>query len=125
MADVTQDLVNFAHRLADAAAPVTLRYFRDLPPADIKADGSPVTKADQEAEKAMRDLIHAKFSGHGVLGEEHGAQAADSEWCWVLDPVDGTRAFMAGIPTWGTLIALCHRGVPVLGLLDQPVLKER
>ena len=117
--------VALAHSLADAARPIAARYFRTQVTVDDKTDSSPVTIADREAETAMRALLTKHVPGHGVFGEEHGAERTDAEYVWVLDPIDGTRAFITGLPIWGTLIALLHKGVPVLGVIDQPILKER
>ncbi len=120
-----EELVHFAHRLADLAAVVQRRYFRQPVAVDIKADESPVTIADREAEARMRDLICRVYPDHGILGEEHGADAVDAELVWVLDPIDGTRSFIIGRPIFGTLIALVQRGRPVLGIIDQSILRER
>jgi inositol-phosphate phosphatase/L-galactose 1-phosphate phosphatase/histidinol-phosphatase len=90
-----------------------------------KADASPVTIADREAEAAMRNLIAARFPDHGIVGEEFGTERADAEFVWVLDPIDGTKSFISGVPLFGTLIALLHQGRPVLGVLDQPISRER
>lgn len=117
--------VDFAHRLADAAGKVAQKYFRTPIAIDDKADDSPVTIADREAEASMRALIAIHHPTHGILGEEEGADRADAELVWVLDPIDGTRAFIAGKPTFVTLIALVRNGVPVLGIIDQPVARER
>lgn len=117
--------VDFAHRLANAAGAVVRKYFRTPVAIDEKADASPVTIADREAEASMRALIAIHHPAHGVLGEEEGADRADAELVWVLDPIDGTRAFIAGKPTFVTLIALVRNGVPVLGVIDQPVARER
>jgi histidinol phosphatase-like enzyme (inositol monophosphatase family) len=117
--------VDFAHRLADAAGAVTRKYFRAPLAIDDKADASPVTIADREAEAAMRALIAIHHPGHGIVGEEEGPERADAEWVWVLDPIDGTRSFIAGKPSFVTLIALVRHGVPVLGVIDQPVARER
>jgi len=84
-----------------------------------------VTVADRNAEAAMRRVLAAECPDHGILGEEYGSERADSEWVWVLDPIDGTKAFISGLPLFGTLIALCHRGRPMLGVIDQPILRER
>ena len=84
----------------------------------------PVTEADKGAERAIRALITARYPHHGVIGEEYGEDRPDSEWVWVLDPVDGTRAFIAGLPLWTTLIGLRHQGRPVLGSIGQPFLGE-
>jgi inositol-phosphate phosphatase / L-galactose 1-phosphate phosphatase / histidinol-phosphatase len=122
---VPADYVALAHRLADAARPISARYFRTPVSIDDKSDATPVTIADREAEAAMRAILGREVPEHGVYGEEHGVERADAEYVWVLDPIDGTRAFITGLPIWGTLIALLHRGVPVLGVIDQPILKER
>jgi len=114
-----------AECLADAAGAVIRRYFRTPVTVDDKADASPVTIADRESETAMRALTEAAFPDHGIIGEEHGRVRADAEYVWVLDPIDGTRAFITGKPLFGTLIALVRRGVPVLGIIDQPVSRER
>ena len=117
--------VQLAGALADAVRPIAARYFRTAVAIDDKADQSPVTIADREAETAMRDLLARHVPEHGVFGEEHGAVRTDAEYVWVLDPIDGTKAFITGMPIFGTLIALLHRGKPVLGVIDQPILKER
>ena len=122
---ITADHLALAHALADAAGAILRRHFRQPLAVDDKSDLSPVTIADREAEAAMRQLIADAFPQHGILGEELGAVRADAEWVWVLDPIDGTKSFICGIPLFGTLIALAHRGSPVLGVIDQPVLRER
>jgi inositol-phosphate phosphatase/L-galactose 1-phosphate phosphatase/histidinol-phosphatase len=114
-----------AHRLADCAGEVQRRYFRTPVSVETKADDSPVTIADREAEAAMRELIRAAYPAHGILGEEHGSEQVDAEFVWVLDPIDGTKSFITGRPLFGTLVALAHRGRPVLGLIDQAILRER
>jgi myo-inositol-1(or 4)-monophosphatase len=91
---------------------------------ETKADRTIVTAADRGAEKLMREMIARRFPDHGILGEEYGAERTDAEFVWVLDPVDGTVSFAAGVPLFGTLIALEHRGQPVLGVIHQPVLGE-
>lgn len=122
---VSADLVSLASDLADAARPIVARYFRTGVTIDDKNDASPVTIADREAETAMRALLTTHVPGHGVFGEEHGAERTDADYVWVLDPIDGTKAFITGLPIFGTLIALLHKGVPVMGVIDQPILKER
>jgi inositol-phosphate phosphatase/L-galactose 1-phosphate phosphatase/histidinol-phosphatase len=122
---VSAELVALAHSLADAARPISARYFRTQVKIDDKSDASPVTIADREAETAMRDLLTRHVPQHGVFGEEHGAVRTDAEYVWVLDPIDGTKAFITGMPIFGTLIALLHKGVPVMGIIDQPIQKER
>ena len=122
---VPAELVTLAHRLADVARPIAARYFRTAVTVDDKTDLSPVTVADREAETAMRAVLAAQVPEHGVFGEEHGAVRTDADYVWVLDPIDGTKAFITGLPIFGTLIALLHRGKPVLGVIDQPILDER
>lgn len=118
-------LVALAQRLADAARTVTRGYFRKPVTVLDKEDASPVTVADRESEAAMRRLIEEHDGSHGIFGEEYGAVRTDADWVWVLDPIDGTKAFITGKPSFGTLIALLHRGQPVLGIIDQPILEER
>lgn len=125
MAQVPQDFVDLANRLADASRPILNSYYRRKLDVDIKSDASPVTRADREAEAAIRALINAAFPHHGIFGEEFGKERADAEYLWVLDPLDGTRAFVTGRPTFGTLIALTRNGAPLLGLIDMPVLGDR
>lgn len=119
--------VPFAHRLADAAREETLPRFRAALDVDNKREASfdPVTDADREAERAIRVLIEAEHPTHGILGEELGERVGTEGLRWVLDPVDGTRSFICGVPLWTTLIALEHEGEPKLGLIDQPVVGER
>ena len=122
---VPAELVALAHRLADAARPIVAGHFRKPVAIDDKSDSTPVTIADRDAERAMRRLLAEAVPDHGVFGEEHGAERTDAEYVWVLDPIDGTKAFITGLPIFGTLIALLHRGKPVLGVIDQPILEER
>lgn len=117
--------VALANRLADAAGVVIRPYFRSGIEVIGKVDASPVTVADRESETAMRALIEREFPLHGILGEEHGAVRLDAEYVWVLDPIDGTKSFISGFPLFGTLIALLHRGRPILGIIDQPIIRER
>ncbi|KAJ8605464.1 hypothetical protein CTAYLR_003326 [Chrysophaeum taylorii] len=125
------EVVEFAQRLADAAGDVIRQYWRQPLVIKEKFDASrvmpsePVTEADRGAERAMRDLISATYPAHGILGEEFGETNPLAEWVWVLDPIDGTKSFTSGKPLFGTLVALCYRGVPVLGVIDQCVLGER
>ncbi|MBX3219682.1 MAG: histidinol-phosphatase [Labilithrix sp.] len=124
-----EELARFAHRLADASGEVIRPWFRATLDVTDKATGragfDPVTEADREGETALRRLIKATYPSHGVLGEEHGQEAGDDPLTWVLDPIDGTRAFICGMPQWGTLIALNDGARPVLGVLDQPITGER
>lgn len=125
MTAVPSEFVTLAERLADAARPVIAKYFRTPVAVDDKADDSPVTVADREVEAVLRAILAAEVPGHGILGEEHGQTNCDAEWVWVLDPIDGTAAFITGKPSFGTLIALAHRGRPVLGIIDQAFTSER
>ncbi|MBG53117.1 MAG: histidinol-phosphatase [Rhodobiaceae bacterium] len=123
-----ESLTAFASQLADAAANVTLKHFRQQVTIDNKLDGKafdPVTIADRDAETAIRTLIKASHPTHGILGEEHGREMGESALYWVLDPIDGTRSFIAGVPLWGTLIALNNGTRPMIGVMDQPYLGER
>jgi inositol-phosphate phosphatase/L-galactose 1-phosphate phosphatase/histidinol-phosphatase len=117
--------LSLANELADTAGAVIRPYFRTPLAVDDKADLSPVTAADRAAERAMRDLITARFPTHGIIGEEYGPEREDAELVWVLDPIDGTKSFISGVPLFGTLIALARRGKPVLGIIDQPISRER
>ncbi len=114
-----------AERLADAAGAAIRPYFRQPIAVDVKADRSPVTAADREAEQVMRAILASEAPGHGIVGEEFGSDRAGAEWVWVLDPIDGTKAFISGQPTFGTLVALLHQGEPVVGMIDQPISCER
>lgn len=117
----------FAEQLADAAAAAIAPYFRAELAVDDKGGRlfDPVTAADKAAERAMRELILARYPEHGILGEEEDAVAGSSPLTWVLDPIDGTRAFITGLPLWGTLIALNDGERPVLGVMNQPFTGER
>ena len=114
-----------ADAAADAAGAVIRPLFRSQLLVEAKGDASPVTEADKAAERAIRALIAERHPDHGVIGEEYGESNPGAEWVWVLDPIDGTRAFVTGRPLFGTLIGLLHRGVPVLGVIDQPATRER
>jgi inositol-phosphate phosphatase/L-galactose 1-phosphate phosphatase/histidinol-phosphatase len=117
--------LRLAEQLADAAGAAVRPYFRTPLAVDDKPDASPVTAADRAAEAAMRALIERHFPEHGILGEEFGALRPEAEFVWVLDPIDGTKSFISGVPLFGTLIALAERGRPILGIIDQPIARER
>ena len=128
------DLIPLAQRAADAAATITLAAFRQPLGVHDKSTGAasafdPVTDADRDAERAIREVLRAGAPGIGFVGEESFGGLAEApgalDPAWIVDPIDGTRAFIAGVPVWGTLIALRLGGRPVFGLLDQPVLNER
>jgi histidinol phosphatase-like enzyme (inositol monophosphatase family) len=125
----SHSLIPFLHELADAAAAAILPQFRAPLRAQHKPGKrlafDPVTEADREAEAAMRRLIAARYPEHGVIGEEMGEDRADAEHVWLIDPIDGTCAFICGMPLWGTLIGLRQAGRPVLGMIAQPYLGER
>ncbi|MGZ9100545.1 MAG: inositol monophosphatase family protein, partial [Brevundimonas sp.] len=117
----------FAVELAREAARVSLPYFRGAyEETDKGGPGAfdPVTQADREAESAIRSLIAARYPDHGVIGEEYGEDRPDADHVWILDPIDGTRAFIAGLPLWTNLIALRSEGRPVVGVIGQPYLDE-
>jgi myo-inositol-1(or 4)-monophosphatase len=122
------DFAAFVDRLAQVSSEVILPFFRSSIGAEDKSRGGvfdPVTEADRGAEAAMRRLIAQNFPAHGVIGEEYGADRPDAEYVWVLDPIDGTKSFISGLPTWGTLIGLTHNGRPVYGMMSQPFTRER
>lgn len=117
---------DFMRRIAGAAAAETLPRFRSQGAVVNKLSGGfdPVTEADREAERAIRALIGAEFPDHGILGEEHGSENLASRHVWVIDPIDGTRAFISGLPVWGTLVGLTVDGDAVAGLMSQPFTGE-
>jgi histidinol phosphatase-like enzyme (inositol monophosphatase family) len=116
-----------AHTLADRASAVILPHFRSDLSVDHKGgtDFDPVTAADRDAEAAIRELISATYPEHGIVGEEFGDTRPAAEFCWVIDPIDGTRGFIMGQPLWGTLIGLTAGDGPVLGIMNQPYIGER
>lgn len=117
--------VALAQTMADQSGAVLRRYFRQPLTIDSKDDLSPVTIADREVETLVRSAIEQTFPDHGILGEEFGASRTDAEYVWVIDPIDGTKSFMTGKATFGTLIALTRNGRPVVGIIDQPIIGER
>jgi myo-inositol-1(or 4)-monophosphatase len=123
------DFAAFVDKLATASGEIILPFFRTALTVEAKKrdDGvfDPVTAADRAAEAAMRTLIRNTFPEHGIVGEEYGAEQADAEYVWVLDPIDGTKAFISGMPVWGTLIGLARFGEPVFGMMHQPFTGER
>ena len=122
------DFAAFVDQLAQVSGEVILPFFRSAIGAEDKSRGGvfdPVTEADRGAEAAMRRLIAQTFPDHGVIGEEYGRDRPKAEYVWVLDPIDGTKSFISGLPTWGTLIGLMHRGRPVYGMMAQPFTRER
>lgn len=119
-----KELLEFSHLLADVSGGVIRHYYRTGYDVDLKADESPVTVADRRAEEVMRELIAREHPDHGVLGEEYGDYRPDAHYRWVLDPIDGTKAFVSGTYLFGTLIALLKDGRPALGVIHQPVVGD-
>lgn len=119
------EFATFANRLADAARACIAEFADQAPEPVGKSDGSPVTAADCAVEDRLREMIAEAYPDHGIVGEERGATSADKEFVWVLDPIDGTLPYLAGIPVYGTLIALLRGGVPVIGVMDLPATAER
>lgn len=117
--------LTFAQEIADAARPIARRYFRAGVDVTDKLDNSPVTQADREIEHLLRTRIEDAYPHHGIVGEEEGIARESAEFIWVIDPIDGTRAFITGRPTFGTLIALLQGGEPILGVIEMPALEER
>ncbi|HKR17401.1 histidinol-phosphatase [Rhizorhapis sp.] len=121
----SRDDLQLAQRLADAAGDAIRPFFRARFDIETKGDLSPVTQADRAAEAAMRSILEKERPQDGIIGEEYGNVREDAAHVWVLDPIDGTRSFIAGRPIFGTLVALMQEGWPVLGLIDQPISRER
>lgn len=122
------DFTAFIGQLATASGKTILPFFRTSLGVENKNSGhdlDPVTEADRAAEAVMRRMIKDSFPQHGIVGEEFGSERAEADYVWVLDPIDGTKSFIAGLPIWGTLIALMHRGAPVYGMMHQPYIGER
>ena len=119
------EFATLANSMADKAGEIIKKYFRQPLDIERKDDDSPVTIADREVEKALRKMIEKERPDDGILGEEYGLQESKSGLTWLIDPIDGTKSFMIGRPTFGTLIALCEDITPKLGIIDQPILKER
>ena len=120
-----QELLSFANHLADESGKIISRYFRTEFVIESKADESPVTIADRTVEAELRKIIEAERPEDGILGEEYGPKESRNGFTWVLDPIDGTKSFTVGRPSFGTLIALCQADIPLLGVIDLPILKER
>lgn len=128
--DNEKDYITFMNEIGDAAAAVSLKYFKK--PLDILSKGKklgtefdPVTVADRNTEFAIRELIREKYPTHSIMGEEHADETKSNNYKWIIDPIDGTRAYITGVPTWGTLVALKNGDDHEIGMIDQPYLKER
>ncbi len=118
-------LLAFANRMADSSRAVINEHLDFAASFDTKNDSSPVTVVDRKVEETLRAMITEAYPEHGILGEEFAANKLDAEFVWVIDPIDGTKAFITGMPIYGTLIALARNGVPILGIIDQPATNER
>ena len=122
------DFAAFVDQLATVSGETIMPFFRTALAVENKKPGfgfDPVTAADRAAEDAMRTLIRRSFPDHGILGEEYPGERTDAEYVWILDPIDGTKSFIAGMPAWGTLIGLMRFGEPVFGMMHQPFTRER
>jgi len=119
-----QDLTPFLHLLSNESANIIKRYFRTSVNVESKPDFSPVTIADKLAEEKMREIIAKEFPSHGIIGEEFGNNNSDAEYVWVIDPIDGTKSFISGALSFGTLIALLKNGRPIIGVINHPILNE-
>ncbi len=125
-----EELINFSHLLADAAKIEIKKQFRmsdswEIKPTKNNKRPQIVTNTDIECEKIIRNLINKKFPSHGIIGEEMGSENTSSEFVWVIDPIDGTKAFVAGLPVFGSMIGLMKNNTPYIGLIDQPITGER
>lgn len=118
------EVIQFAKILAHVSGKQILRYYRKNFQVETKADHSPVTIADRQAEEEMRQLIMKHYPSDGIIGEEYGNHQPEANYQWVLDPIDGTKSFIGGVPLFGTLIALLYKRKPLLGVMHLPVLKE-
>lgn len=119
-----KEFKGFSRLLADKSSKIISQYFRSGIGVEVKKDQSPVTIADKKAEEVMRELIMNHYPEHGIIGEEFGRHNESSDFVWILDPIDGTKSFISGAQTFGTLIGLTYKGLPVLGVINQPILKE-
>ena len=120
-----KDLSYYINSLADASKKLTSKGFGSNFSSDTKKDGSPVTKFDMNAEKVICDQIRLKFPNHDIVAEENGSVNNQSDFTWIIDPIDGTRSYVIGRPLWGTLIGFDYKGKPLIGLADFPALNER
>ena len=119
-----KDLTSFLQLLSDESAVIIKQYFRTSVNIESKSDSSPVTIADKLAEEKMREIITKEFPSHGIIGEEFGNKNTDAEYVWVLDPIDGTKSFISGALSFGTLIALLKNSKPIIGVINHPILNE-
>ena len=122
---IDTNLIKFAHYITDLSQNIAKKYYRHNNGEIQKDDQSPVTLADREIEEVIRAEIKKHYPGHGIIGEEYGIENPESEFQWVIDPIDGTSSFIIGRPTFGTLIALAYQNKPILGIINQPISEER
>ena len=120
-----EELKSFSNHLADESAKIIKQYFRKSFKIENKEDKSPVTIVDQKTELKIREIIEKRYPNHGILGEEFESKDIDSEYLWVIDPIDGTRSFIAGHKDFGTLISLLHNQKPIIGIINCPIHEER
>lgn len=118
------EFADFSNHLAQVSGKIIKQYYRTKVSIASKNDLSPVTIADKKSEELMREEILKHFPDHGIIGEEFGNYKSDAEYVWVLDPIDGTKSFISGAPNFGTLIALLQNGKPILGVINQPILRD-
>lgn len=118
------ELKKFCRLLADETGKIIRQYYRTNITIETKSDESPVTIADKKSEEKMRELIMKEYPDHGIIGEEFGEYNTPAEYKWILDPIDGTKSFVCGVPLFGTLIALTKNDEPILGVINQPILIE-
>jgi histidinol phosphatase-like enzyme (inositol monophosphatase family) len=125
MQNTLEEMLNFAHNLAWQAGKITLRYFQTNLLTEVKSDNSPVTVADRETERFIREAISKRYPDHAVLGEEDGGTGnSQARWRWIIDPLDGTRSFVRGFPLYGVMIGVEYEGEPMLGVVNMPALNE-
>uniref|UniRef100_A0A7V2ZLY3 Histidinol-phosphatase n=1 Tax=Ignavibacterium album TaxID=591197 RepID=A0A7V2ZLY3_9BACT len=122
--DFLKEFQPFCKLLADKSAEIIRQNFRKSIDVEQKSDLSPVTIADKQSEEIMRDIIHKEFPNHGIIGEEFGEEKPEADFVWILDPIDGTKSFICGALSFGTLIALTYKNQPVLGVINHPILNE-
>src|SRR5690606_5768375 len=123
-APTPSELLDAILEIGETAAAIPMRHFRAGVAIEDKPDESPVTVADRETEAAIRSAIEARFPGHGIFGEEYGKRDADAEFTWIIDPIDGTRSFICGVPLFGMLLGVLHEGEAVAGSIRMPALGE-
>ena len=119
------EFLDVANKLADTARGIVLDSLSNPSGFETKNDRSPVTEIDRKVENALREMLHDRYPNHGILGEEYASEKIDAEYVWVIDPIDGTKAFITGMPIYGTLVSVAKDGVPFLGIIEHPFTRER